>query len=218
MSEIRNRIMKVLQESNISFVEDIEHTDESLEEGWKDNLKKGVATLGVAGALAGNAVAQDNSTRVFDTTKLSPQQIEILKNEEEHSVKLPNGMIQDQYGNQWTQEDWETLMRGEDPFDDNDYPPEEVDEAVENPAVEEVKNRLANEFVDLEVIGPTYDKYDPNEPRAGKMQYYIEVPEEFYEARNLERMLQEIDSKYPDFEYEGEDFSNRFWFIINEKI
>lgn len=190
---------------------------QKIEEGWKDNLKKGVATLGVAGALAGNAMAQDNSARTFDTNRLSPQQIEMLKNEEEHSVKLPNGMIQDQYGNEWTQDDWETLMRGEDPFEDNDYPPEEVEEAVESPAVDEVRKRLANEFVDLEVTGPTYDAYDPDEPRAGKTQYYIEVPEEFYEARDLERMLFEIQKEYPDFEYEGEDFSNRFWFVINEK-
>ena len=192
-----------------------------LEEGWKDNLKKGVATLGVAGALAGNAMAHDpmydGATRPFDDTNMTVQQVQQLSDEDEKATRLPDGMIQDQYGNKWTQEDWDKLMRGEDPFEDNDYPPEEVDEAVESPAVDEIRKRLANEFVNLEVTGPTYDKYDPDEPRAGKTQYYIEVPEEFYEARDLEKMLFEIERKYPDFEYEGEDFSNRFWFVINEK-
>lgn len=102
-----------------------------LEEGWKDNLKKGVATLGVAGALAGNAMAHDpmydGATRPFDDTDMTVQQVQQLSDEDEKAVRLPNGMIKDQYGNEWTQEDWETLMRGEDPFEDNDYPPEIVD-------------------------------------------------------------------------------------------
>ena len=191
-----------------------------LEEGWKDNLKKGVATLGVAGALAGNAMAHDpmydGATRPFDDTNMTVQQVQQLSDEDEKATRLPDGMIQDQYGNKWTQEDWDKLMRGEDPFDDNDNVHEGVNEAVESPAVKEVKKRLSDEFVDLEVVGPTYDAYDPDEPRAGKAQYYIKVPEEFYEAKDLERMLQEIDGKYPDFEYEGEDFSNRFWFVINK--
>ena len=191
-----------------------------LDEGWKDNLKKGVATLGVAGALAGNAMAHDpmydGATRPFDDTNMTVQQVQQLSDEEDKATVLPNGMIKDQYGNEWTKEDWERLMRGEDPFADNDDVHEEVNEAVESPAVEEVKKRLSNEFVDLEVVGPTYDAYDPAEPREGKIQYYIKVPEEFYEAKDLERMLQEIDNKYPDFEYEGEDFSNRFWFVINK--
>lgn len=102
-----------------------------LEEGWKDNLKKGVATLGVAGALAGNAMAHDpmydGATRPFDDTNMTVQQVQQLSDEEDKATRLPDGMIQDQYGNKWTQEDWEKLMRGEDPFEDNDYSPEIVD-------------------------------------------------------------------------------------------
>lgn len=196
--------------------DDVEESAE-LEEGWKDNLKKGVATLGVAGALAGNAMAHDpmydGARRPFDDTDMTVQQ---LSNEDEKATVLPNGMIKDQYGNEWTKEDWERLMRGEDPFADNDDIHEEVNEAVENPAVDEVKKRLSKEFVDLEVTGPTYDKYDPDEPREGKIQYYIKVPEDFYEGRYLERMLREVQNKYPDFEYEGRDFSDRYWFVINK--
>lgn len=95
-----------------------------LEEGWKDNLKKGVATLGVAGALAGNAMAHDpmydGATRPFDDTNMTVQQVQQLADEEDKATVLPNGMIKDQYGNEWTKEDWEKLMRGEDPFADND--------------------------------------------------------------------------------------------------
>lgn len=95
-----------------------------LEEGWKDNLKKGVATLGVAGALAGNAVAHDpmydGARRPFDDTNMTVQQVQQLSDEEDKATRLPDGMILDQYGNKWTQDDWEKLMRGEDPFEDND--------------------------------------------------------------------------------------------------
>lgn len=103
-----------------------------LEEGWKDNLKKGVATLGVAGALAGNAMAHDpmydGATRPFDDTNMTVQQVQQLSDEEDKATVLPNGMIKDQYGNEWTKEDWERLMRGEDPFADNDDVHEAVDE------------------------------------------------------------------------------------------
>ena len=190
-----------------------------LEEGWKDNLKKGVATLGVAGALAGNAMAHDpmydGATRPLDDTNMTVQQVQQLADEEDKATVLPNGMIKDQYGNEWTKEDWEKLMRGEDPFADNDDVHEGVNEAVESPAVEEVKDRLSKEFVDLEVTGPTYDKYDPESPREGKEEYYIQVPEEFYEGSYLEKMLREVESKHPEFEYEGRDFSDRYWFAIN---
>lgn len=50
MSEIRERIVKVLEESNISF----------MEEGWKDNMKKAAGVAAVAGGLmAGGAQAAD---------------------------------------------------------------------------------------------------------------------------------------------------------------
>lgn len=114
-------------------------SNQSLEEGWKDNLKKGVATLGVAGALAGNAMAHDpmydGARRPFDDTNMTVQQVQQLSNEDEKATVLPNGMIKDQYGNEWTKEDWKKLMRGEDPFADNDdiHGYDEVDEfAKEN--------------------------------------------------------------------------------------
>lgn len=101
-----------------------DQVEPALEEGWKDNLKKGVATLGVAGALAGNAMAHDpmydGATRPFDDTNMTVQQVQQLSDEEDKATRLPDGMILDQYGNKWTQEDWDKLMRGEDPFEDND--------------------------------------------------------------------------------------------------
>lgn len=109
-----------------------DQVEPALEEGWKDNLKKGVATLGVAGALAGNAMAHDpmydGARRPFDDTNMTVQQVQQLSNEDEKATELPNGMIKDQYGNEWTKEDWERLMRGEDPFADNDDVHEAVDE------------------------------------------------------------------------------------------
>lgn len=103
-----------------------------LEEGWKDTLKKGVATLGVAGALAGNAMAhdpyQDGAQRPFDNPYMTVEKAQWLADEDEKAVRLPNGMIKDQYGNEWTQEDWEALMRGEDPSDELDFSPEYADQ------------------------------------------------------------------------------------------
>lgn len=62
----------------------------------------------------------DGATRPFDDTNMTVQQVQQLADEEDKATVLPNGMIKDQYGNEWTKEDWEKLMRGEDPFADND--------------------------------------------------------------------------------------------------
>lgn len=197
-----------------------------LDEGWKDTLqsagkyaKGALAGAAMAGSLATGANASDpmydGARRPFEDTDMTVQQVQQLSDEEDKATRLPNGMIKDQYGNEWTQEDWDKLMRGEDPFADNDDVHEAVDETNSGSALDEVKNRLSKEFVDLEVTGPTYDKYDADGPKEGKEEYYIEVPEEFYEELYLERMLQEVESKYPEFEYEGKDFSNRLWFAIN---
>lgn len=102
--------------------DDVEESAE-LEEGWKDTLKKGAATLGVAGALAGNAMAHDpmydGARRPFDDTDMTVQQVQ-TQDQMDKSNMLSNGMVKDKYGNQWSQEDWSKLTQNEDPFADND--------------------------------------------------------------------------------------------------
>lgn len=102
--------------------DDVEESAE-LEEGWKDTLKKGAATLGVAGALAGNAMAHDpmydGARRPFDDTDMTVQQVQ-MQDQMDKSNMLSNGMVKDKYGNQWSQEDWSKLTQNEDPFADND--------------------------------------------------------------------------------------------------
>ena len=110
-----------------------------LDEGWKDTLqsagkyaKGALAGAAMAGSLATGANASDpmydGARRPFEDTDMTVQQVQQLSDEEDKATRLPNGMIKDQYGNEWTQEDWDKLMRGEDPFADNDDVHEAVDE------------------------------------------------------------------------------------------
>lgn len=84
-------------------------------------------------------------------------------------------------------------------------------EASDHPAIKAVKDRVKKEFPDFEVKGPVPDNYDHKE---GREQYLIAVPDDSTEGRYVERMLQEIESQYSDFEYEGVDWDNRYWFNI----
>ena len=98
-------------------------------------MKKGAASLGVAASLAGNAMAHDpmydGATRPFEDTDMNVQQVQQLSDEDEKAIRLPNGMIKDQYGNEWTPEDWKKLMNGEDPYADNDDVNESEDEMID---------------------------------------------------------------------------------------
>ena len=80
-------------------------------------------------------------------------------------------------------------------------------------ALKKVKERVKKEFPDFEVKGPVPEVYD-NAPE-GRDQYLIAVPDDSTEGREVEKMLREIESEYPDsFEYEGVDWDNRYWFNI----
>ena len=114
--------------------DEIYGSDEELDEGWKDKFKKGAATLGVAASLAGNAMAHDpmydGATRPFEDTDMTVQQVEM----QEKAKKLPNGMIKDEFGNVWTQEEWNKLINGEDPYSDG----------ARNPQIEESDDDMLN--------------------------------------------------------------------------
>jgi hypothetical protein len=114
--------------------DEIYGSDKKLDEGWKDKFKKGAATLGVAASLAGNAMAHDpmydGATRPFEDTDMTVQQVEM----QEKAKKLPNGMIKDEFGNEWTQEEWNKLINGEDPYADG----------ARNPQIEESDDDMLN--------------------------------------------------------------------------
>ena len=116
------------------YHEPAEDSDEELDEGWKDKFKKGAATLGVAASLAGNAMAHDpmydGATRPFEDTDMTVQQVEM----QEKAKKLPNGMIKDEFGNEWTEREWQKIINGEDPYADG----------ARNPQIEESDDDMLN--------------------------------------------------------------------------
>ena len=127
---------------------------DELDEGWKDKLKKGAAAIGVAGALAGNAMANDTSRYDYDFDPNHYEQVELDANDcrnpncsfgdedaqtksdiEKPQIKkiTKNGMIIDQFGNEWTRADFDKLLAGKDPFYDGARNPniEESEEMIE---------------------------------------------------------------------------------------
>lgn len=107
--------------------DDEKKVNESLEinEDFKSGLKKAgkfakgaIAGAAMAGALAGNAHGMedpyyDGVTRPYeDSYEQVQDEKPMIKN-----VKS-DGTIVDQYGNEWTREEFERLMKGEDPYSD----------------------------------------------------------------------------------------------------
>ena len=115
-----------------------EDVNSFLDEGFKDKFKKAVATGAMAASLAsGSAHAMedpyyDGATRPYEDS------YEQVADEEDYQPKikeiLSNGDIVDQYGNTFTKKQWESLLRGEDPYDDNDYHPDWMNENLEESA------------------------------------------------------------------------------------
>ena len=108
---------------------------EELDEGWKDKFKKGAATLGVAASLAGNAMAHNSmydgarSPDTLDHTQEYSQEYE-----KPQISRIKGNMVIDQYGNEWTREEFDKLSSGESPFNDGARNPnidEDVDEDVD---------------------------------------------------------------------------------------
>ena len=135
--------------------DEIYGSDEELEEGWKDKLKKGAATLGVAGALAGNAMASDpmyDGARSPDTLDHTQEYSQSVDNVEKPQIKkiTKNGMIIDQFGNEWTRADFDKLLSGKDPFQDGARNPniEESDTPNTEEVIEEDNDELNIEIAE----------------------------------------------------------------------
>lgn len=127
-----------------------------LEEDWKDNLKKGVATLGVAGALAGNAHAADNYDPYYDRGP-HPEQSEIYKDVK--IVDQYNDKIVDKDGNEWTMNQWADIVADRDPYDDRVYAPEDIDDDdVENFAKENGFMKNEDGTYTLDIDGSRFTK------------------------------------------------------------
>ena len=109
---------------------------DKLDEGWKDKFKKGAATLGVAASLAGNAMAHDP---MYDGARNpNTDDVEIAysqsENESPRMVNKKGAMIIDQFGNEWTEREWNKLINGEDPYSDG----------ARNPQIEESDDDMLN--------------------------------------------------------------------------
>ena len=135
--------------------DEIYGSDEELEEGWKDKLKKGAAAIGVAGALAGNAMASDpmyDGARSPDTLDHTQEYSQSVDNVEKPQIKriTKNGMIIDQFGNEWTRADFDKLLAGEDPFQDGARNPniKESDTSNTEEVIEEDNDELNIEIAE----------------------------------------------------------------------
>ena len=109
---------------------------DELDEGWKDKFKKGAATLGVAASLAGNAMAGGDP--MYDGARNpNTDDVEIAysqsENEAPRMVNKKGAMIVDQFGNEWTEREWQKLINGEDPMYDGARNPdtEDMDESFD---------------------------------------------------------------------------------------
>lgn len=112
---------------------------DELDEGWKDKFKKGAATLGVAASLAGNAMAHDP---MYDGARNpNTDDVEIAysqsENEKPRMVNKKGAMIVDQFGNEWTEREWQKIINGEDPYADG----------ARNPQIEESDD----DMLDIEI-------------------------------------------------------------------
>ena len=109
---------------------------DELDEGWKDKFKKGAATLGVAASLAGNAMAGGDP--MYDGARNpNTDDVEIAysqsENEAPRMVNKKGAMIVDQFGNEWTESEWQKLINGENPMYDGARNPdtEDMDESFD---------------------------------------------------------------------------------------
>jgi len=137
----KSNMLKAIYENSENKLFKESFNSENLEEGWKDNIKKGLATAAVAGGLmAGGANASTIPTddamnwegaqangefTAYNNEYESPiadqyknqtnDEIEAFASEH-HFVKDENGIYTDKYGNKFNKYDVEALMNGEDPF------------------------------------------------------------------------------------------------------
>lgn len=121
--------------------DEIYGSDESLEEGWKDKLKKGAATLGVAASLAGNAMAHDtmyDGARDPSTNDYTQEYSQSVESDYEapKMISKKGNMIIDQFGNEWTSDEWKKLSNGVNPYGDG----------AKNPNIEETLNEDDDSF------------------------------------------------------------------------
>jgi hypothetical protein len=129
----RNILLKAIYENSENKLFKESFNPECLEEGWKDNLKKGLATAAVAGSLIGGNPAKasdsvhwslpDGAQQAYEYDDKSPiadlyqaqNDIEAFA-KENNIVKTDDGYYTDQYGNKFNEHDLEELMAGRDPF------------------------------------------------------------------------------------------------------
>lgn len=138
MGRVTSEDLKHFNEYKRQYDEIYGSMDESLEEGWKDKLKKGAATLGVAASLAGNAMANDSmydGARDPSTNDYTQEYSQSVESDYEapKMVSKKGNMIIDQFGNEWTSDEWKKLSNGESPMYDGARNPnieESLDEEI----------------------------------------------------------------------------------------
>lgn len=132
--------------------EDLKHFDEykkeydeiygsdELDEGWKDNLKKAAGVAAVAGGLMVGTANAANMQDPYDDRAPHPEQSELFK--DAAYVNQYEDKVIDKNGNEYTMNQWADLVAGENPFDDNDYPPEFIDDEENSEQINESQNLM----------------------------------------------------------------------------
>lgn len=132
--------------------EDLKHFDEykkeydeiygsdELDEGWKDNLKKAAGVAAVAGGLMAGTANAANMQDPYDDRAPHPEQSELYK--DAVYVNQYEDKVIDKNGNEYTMNQWADLVAGENPFDDNDYPPEFIDDEEDSEQINESQNLM----------------------------------------------------------------------------
>ena len=113
---------------------------DELDEGWKDNLKKAAGVAAVAGGLMAGTANAANMQDPYDDRAPHPEQSELFK--DAAYVNQYEDKVIDKNGNEYTMNQWADLVAGENPFDDNDYPPEFIDDEENSEQINESQNLM----------------------------------------------------------------------------
>lgn len=138
MGRVSSEDLKHFEEYKKEY-DEIYGSDE-LDEGWKDNLKKAAGVAAVAGGLMAGTANAANMQDPYDDRAPHPEQSELFK--DAVYVNQYEDKVIDKSGNEYTMNQWADLVAGENPFDDNDYPPEFIDDEEDSEQINESQNLM----------------------------------------------------------------------------
>ena len=189
---------------------------EQVDEGFKDKFKKAVATGAMAASLAaGNAHGMTQDPYYDGATRPYEDSYEQVSDYEKPQIKQvkPDGTIVDQYGNEFTKEQFEALLRGEDPYNDNDIPPElmnDIEEALRIAGVQLNESNAMEDAIDcvdsaMDDFGGSDDEYLRSVCKDCAEEYGVDVKKLYHAYTGHKWSALDKDEEYDDVD---EDVNN----------